>query len=249
MDATLETTADGIVVVSSEGQITGINDQFLKMWGMPAEMVAAEDPMALVRFIAAQLVHPEQFRDRVEALYADPTMQSHDVLEFADGRTVELYSRPQKVANTIIGRIWNFRDVTSRRRAQDQARHAMEELAEQADKLKELAFQDPLTGLANRMLFNERVAAALLTPDPVHVLLLDLDDFKEVNDVLGHHAGDQMLVEISRRLQNCVGPHGTVARLGGDEFVVLLVGCQDSDAVAQRVRRRAERRDLDRGHA
>lgn len=235
LDATLETTADGIVVVSCEGQITGINDQYLKMWGMPAELVAAEDPMALITFIAGQLLHPEYFLDKVSTLYADRTLQSHDVLEFKDGRTVELYSRPQKVADTIIGRIWNFRDITSRQRAQDQARHAMEELAEQADKLKELAFQDPLTGLANRMLFNERTAAALLTPEPVHVLLLDLDDFKEINDVLGHHAGDEMLVEIARRLQGCVGPHGTVARLGGDEFVVLLVGCRDSDAVAQRV--------------
>ncbi|CAI3794236.1 putative bifunctional diguanylate cyclase/phosphodiesterase [Pseudarthrobacter sp. MM222] len=235
LDATLETTADGIVVVSCEGQITGINDQYLKMWGMPAELVAAEDPMVLIRFIAGQLAHPEYFLDKVSTLYADRSLQSHDVLEFKDGRTVELYSRPQKVADTIIGRIWNFRDITSRQRAQDQARHAMEELAEQADKLKELAFQDPLTGLANRMLFNERAAAALLTPEPVHVLLLDLDDFKEINDVLGHHAGDEMLVEIARRLQSCVGPHGTVARLGGDEFVVLLVGCRDSDAVAQRV--------------
>ncbi|MCU1520325.1 MAG: diguanylate cyclase [Arthrobacter sp.] len=235
LDATLETTADGIVVVSCEGQITGINDQYLKMWGMPAELVAAEDPMALITFIAGQLVHPQHFLDKVTALYADRSLQSHDVLEFNDGRTVELYSRPQRVADAIIGRIWNFRDITSRQRAQDQARHAIEELAEQADKLKELAFQDPLTGLANRILFNERTAAALLTPEPVHVLLLDLDDFKEINDVLGHHAGDEMLVEIARRLQSCVGPHGTVARLGGDEFVVLLVGCRDSDAVAQRV--------------
>ena len=235
LDATLESTSDGIVVVSSEGQITGINDQYLKLWGMPPELIAAEDPTALVRFIADQLVDPDYFLQKVAALYADSLMQSHDVLEFADGRTVELYSRPQKVADAIVGRIWNFRDITSRRRAQDQARRAMEELAEQAGKLKELAFQDPLTGLANRMLFNERAAAALLTPEPVHVLLLDLDDFKEVNDVLGHHAGDEMLVEISRRLQNCVGPHGTVARLGGDEFVVLLVGCRDADTVAQRV--------------
>lgn len=235
LDATLETTADGIVVVSCEGHITGINDQYLKMWGMPPELVAAEDPMALVRFIAEQLVEPEYFLDKVSRLYADRSLQSQDVLEFKDGRTVELYSRPQTVADTVIGRIWNFRDITSRQRAQDQARRAMDELAEQADKLKELAFQDPLTGLANRILFNERAAAALLTPDPVHVLLLDLDDFKEINDVLGHHAGDEMLVEISRRLQRCVGPHGTVARLGGDEFVVLLVGCRNSDAVAQRV--------------
>ncbi|MGY2743378.1 diguanylate cyclase (GGDEF)-like protein/PAS domain S-box-containing protein [Arthrobacter sp. UYCu723] len=235
LDATLETTADGIVVVSCEGQITGINDQCLKLWGMPAELVAAEDPLALVSFIADQLVHPEYFLQKVSALHADPLMQSQDVLEFKDGRTVELYSRPQRVADAVVGRIWNFRDISSRQRAQDQARRAMEELAEQADKLKELAFQDPLTGLANRILFNERAAAALLTPEPVHVLLLDLDDFKEINDVLGHHAGDEMLVEIARRLQNCVGPHGTVARLGGDEFVVLLVGCRDADAVAQRV--------------
>lgn len=235
LDATLETTSDGIVVVSNEGHITGINGQYLRLWGMPPELVAAEDPSALVNFIAKQLVEPDFFLRRVNALYADKVMQSQDVLEFSDGRTVELCSRPQKVSDAVVGRIWNFRDITTRRRAQDQARQAMEELAEQADKLKELAFRDPLTGLANRMLFNERAAAALLTPEPVHVLLLDLDDFKEVNDVLGHHAGDEMLVEISRRLQNCVGPHGTVARLGGDEFVVLLVGCRDADAVAQRV--------------
>ncbi|MDI3240422.1 EAL domain-containing protein [Arthrobacter sp. AL08] len=235
LDATLETTADAILVVSNDGQITGVNDQYLKLWSMPPNLVAASDPMALIDFIAGQLANPDYFRGRVSLLYADKLMQSNDLLEFSDGRTVELNSRPQEVAGAVVGRIWNFRDITSRSRAQHQARRAMEELAEQAAKLKELAFRDPLTGLANRMLFNERAAAALLTSEPVHVLLLDLDDFKEVNDVLGHHAGDEMLVEISRRLQGCVGPHGTVARLGGDEFVVLLVGCRDADAVAQRV--------------
>ncbi|MGP4034010.1 putative bifunctional diguanylate cyclase/phosphodiesterase [Pseudarthrobacter sp. 1C304] len=235
LDATLESTSDGIVVISSEGLITGINDQYLKLWGMPPELLAAEDPAALVTFISRQLRNPEAFRQKVSELYADKARQSHDVLEFKDGRTVELYSRPQKVADAIVGRIWNFRDITSTQRAQDQARRALAELAEQADQLKKLAFQDPLTGLANRTFFTERVAAALLDPGPVHVLLLDLDDFKEVNDVLGHHAGDQMLVEVSRRLQKCVGPHGTVARLGGDEFVALLVGCNDSDAVARRI--------------
>ncbi|MDN4645759.1 putative bifunctional diguanylate cyclase/phosphodiesterase [Arthrobacter sp. PsM3] len=235
LDATLESTADGIVVISNDGLITGINDQYLKLWGMPPELVAAEDPTALVTFIARQLLDPEYFLQKVGELNADRVKQSHDVLEFKDGRTVELYSRPQKVANTVVGRIWNFRDISSTQRAQDQLRRALKELAEQAEKLKELAFQDPLTGLANRVLFTERVTAALLNRDPVHVLLLDLDDFKEVNDILGHHAGDQMLVEIADRLQKCVGPHGTVSRLGGDEFVVLLIGCNDSDAVAQRI--------------
>ncbi|HSO90729.1 MAG TPA: EAL domain-containing protein [Arthrobacter sp.] len=235
LDAALESTADGIVVISNEGLIAGINDQYLKLWGMPPELLAAEDPTALVTFISRQLRDPEYFLQKVSELHADRARQSHDVLEFKDGRTVELYSRPQKVADRIVGRIWNFRDITSTQRAHDQARRALAELAEQAEKLKELAFQDPLTGLANRTLFAERVAAALLTDDPVDVLLLDLDDFKEVNDILGHHAGDEMLVKIADRLHQCVGPHGTVARLGGDEFVVLLVGCNDSDAVAQRI--------------
>ena len=235
LDATLETTADGILVVSNTGQVTGVNEQYLRLWGMPREILAEDDAYSLVRFIAPQLLNPEAFKTKVAELYANHELHSHDVLEFRDGRTVELYSRPQKVSDEVVGRIWNFRDVTSRTTAEDQARRALEELAQQADQLKALAFQDPLTGLANRMLFNERATAALDSPGAVAVLLLDLDDFKEVNDILGHHAGDQMLVEISRRLQNCVGPHGTVARLGGDEFVVLLEGCHDSDAVAQRI--------------
>jgi diguanylate cyclase (GGDEF)-like protein/PAS domain S-box-containing protein len=235
LDATLETTADGILVVSNTGQVTGVNEQYLQLWGMPRKTLADDDAYAVVKFIAAQLVRPDVFKARVAELYANHKLHSHDLLEFRDGRTVELYSRPQKVADKVVGRIWNFRDVTSRTTAENQARRALEELAQQTDKLKALAFQDPLTGLANRMLFNERATAALDSPGPVAVLLLDLDDFKEVNDILGHHAGDQMLVEIARRLQNCVGPHGTVARLGGDEFVVLLEGCRDSGAVAQRI--------------
>jgi len=235
LDATLETTADGIVVVSNSGQITGVNEQYLRLWGMPREILAENDAYALVKFIATKLQHPDCFKAKVAELYANHELHSQDVLEFQDGRTVELDSRPQKVAGEVVGRIWNFRDVTSRTVAEDQARRALQELAQQADQLKALAFQDPLTGLANRMLFNERASAALDAPGAVAVLLLDLDDFKEVNDILGHHAGDQMLIEVARRLQNCVGPHGTVARLGGDEFVVLLEGCGDSDAVAQRI--------------
>ncbi|MET3810704.1 Amt family ammonium transporter [Arthrobacter sp. UYEF3] len=235
LDATLETTADGILVVSNTGQITSVNEQCLRLWGMPREILAEDDAYALVRFIAKQLLDPDSFKAKVAELYANHEQHSQDVLEFQDGRTVELYSRPQKVAEEVVGRIWNFRDVTLRTVAQDQARRALDELAQQADQLKALAFRDPLTGLANRMLFNEHAIAALESPGSVAVLLLDLDDFKEVNDILGHHAGDQMLVEIARRLQNCVGPHGTVARLGGDEFVVLLVDCNDSDAVAQRI--------------
>ena len=237
LTATLESTADGILVVSSEGQIAGVNNQFVSMWGIPRDLLATQDDKAVMGFVLDQLEDPTQFLEKVTALYADPTAESHDVLDFLDGRTFERYSRPQKVADEVVGRVWSFRDVTPARVAQDQITQAMADLAAQAAQLKALAFQDPLTGLSNRQLFNDHLASALAGPcgTAVDLLLLDLDDFKEVNDILGHHAGDQMLIEVGRRLRSCVRPNDVVARLGGDEFVVLLVGSLDPEAVAARI--------------
>jgi diguanylate cyclase (GGDEF)-like protein len=236
LTATLESTADGILVVSSGGQIAGLNDQFASMWGIPRELLDTHNDEAVMAFVLGQLSDPESFLAKVKELYANPDAESHDVLEFRDGRTFERYSRPQKVADEVVGRVWSFRDVTPRRKAQDQAKQAMTELAEQAAQLKDLAFKDPLTGLANRQLFNDELTEALRgRTSTVDVLLIDLDDFKEVNDILGHHAGDQMLIEVARRLRFCVRPTDTVARLGGDEFVVLLTDSRDADLVAERI--------------
>lgn len=107
--------------------------------------------------------------------------------------------------------------------------------AEHDDQLRAGVLRDPLTGLPNGTLFNERLAAALRRPDPVDVLLLNLDDFKNLNDMLGRSAADELLVEVASRLRNCVRPHDTVARVGGDEFVVLLTECLNADAVATRI--------------
>ena len=235
--ATLESTADGILVVNAKGQIANFNNHFVTMWDIPEELITTQSPEAVLGFVMAQLKDPGAFLKRIAAVYADPTSESHDVLDFHDGRTFERYSRPQKVADMVVGRVWSFRDVTPARAAQDQIKQAMADLAEQAAQLKAQAFQDPLTGLSNRQLFNDHLANALRGPygTAVEILLLDLDDFKEVNDVLGHHAGDEMLIEVGRRLRACVRPNDVVARLGGDEFVVLLVGSLDPDAVAERI--------------
>lgn len=108
--------------------------------------------------------------------------------------------------------------------------------------LRHQAFHDPLTGLANRALFFDRLEHALAArtrgAEPVSVLLLDLDDFKAVNDGLGHDAGDELLVAAAARLTTCLRPGDTPARLGGDEFAVLLAPPAPADvavAVAERI--------------
>jgi diguanylate cyclase (GGDEF)-like protein/PAS domain S-box-containing protein len=242
LTATLESTADGILVISTEGKIAGLNDQFLTMWGLPPEYMEAGSDEPAMQMILSQVKDPEDFLARVSELTQNPAAESHDVVEFLDGRTFERYSRPQRVGARIVGRVWSFRDVTPRRRAQElaqqaqeQAQQALRELASQAEQLRAMAYTDPLTGLANRAVFNKELLSALQEPrlKAVDVFLVDLDDFKEVNDILGHHAGDVMLVEVARRLRGCVPTADVVARLGGDEFVVLLTACPNAEAIAE----------------
>ena len=107
------------------------------------------------------------------------------------------------------------------------------------EELRRQALEDPLTGLANRTLFKDRVEHALKRRredgKSIAVAFLDLDDFKTVNDSLGHAAGDELLVEIARRIEQSVRTSDTTARLGGDEFAVLLDDVEDVAAPAQRI--------------
>jgi diguanylate cyclase (GGDEF)-like protein len=100
---------------------------------------------------------------------------------------------------------------------------SLAEVTDLKERLRHQAFHDPLTGLPNRRLLTERVEAALSrSSDAAAVLFLDLDDFKAINDTLGHAAGDEVLVEVGRRIARCIRSGDTAARLGGDEFAVLL---------------------------
>lgn len=109
------------------------------------------------------------------------------------------------------------------------------ELRESQRHLEEIAYADPLTGLPNRRLFNDdlrhRVALAVRDGGPFTLLLIDLDDFKSINDTLGHDAGDAMLMETATRLTRAVREADRVARMGGDEFAVLLTQTCEREAV------------------
>ena len=113
------------------------------------------------------------------------------------------------------------------------------------ERLQNLAHFDPLTGLANRLLFKDRLLHALQlaerSKNRLAVLLLDLDNFKSVNDSLGHKSGDLLLMQVAERILKCVRGSDTVARLGGDEFVVLLPDCKSADNVTSITRKILEK--------
>jgi len=113
--ATLESTADGILVVAETGRMMRMNQKFIDLWGIPEHIQALRDDNQALEFVLGQLQDPEQFLLKVKELYADPEADSFDVLHFRDGRIVERYSLPQRVAGKTVGRVWSFRDVTERR--------------------------------------------------------------------------------------------------------------------------------------
>jgi diguanylate cyclase (GGDEF)-like protein/PAS domain S-box-containing protein len=228
LTAALDSTADGILVTDLDGQVTNLNQQFARMWSLPKNLVASRDGRAFRDAVRDQLVDPDGFATKVSELNRTPDVSSLDTLEFVDGRVFERFCAPQRVDGATIGRVWSFRDVTDRKRLEDELAHQ--------------AFHDSLTNLANQALFRDRVKHALLRHSRrnsgLTVLFLDLDNFKTINDSLGHTAGDELLIAVSQRVTGCLRTGDTAARLGGDEFAVLLEETssrQDAVDVADRI--------------
>src|SRR5215472_5596628 len=112
--ATLEATADGILVVDRAGKIVRFNQRFSSLWKLPQEVLDSGDDDQAIGFVLSQLRDPDAFVQKVRDLYAHPNAESFDVLEFNDGRVFERYSIPQRSHDGVIGRVWSFRDVTQR---------------------------------------------------------------------------------------------------------------------------------------
>ena len=144
LQATLESTADGILVVDLDGKIVSHNRRFEEIWNLPATFVEANNDAAgrrrLVEHAKQQLANSALFVDGIQERYAEPASDSFDILNFKDGRVVERYSIPLRLDGRSVGRVWSFRDVTARRRAEcvQEAVYRISHTAHTADNLQEL---------------------------------------------------------------------------------------------------------------
>jgi diguanylate cyclase (GGDEF)-like protein/PAS domain S-box-containing protein len=209
--ALVQNASDIITVVDLEGRITYESPSVERILGHKAEDLEGRPIL--------ELMHPDD-REASIAFFLE-AVKSGEVtapvrwrVSHADGSWRYVETIYNNLANdpNIGGMLLTTRDVTDRKELEDQLAHR--------------AFHDPLTGLPNRSLFTDRVGHALARrvrePGRIAVLFLDVDDFKTVNDSLGHAAGDELLVAVAKRIDECLRGGDTAARLGGDEFAILL---------------------------
>jgi diguanylate cyclase (GGDEF)-like protein/PAS domain S-box-containing protein len=207
----------GLALADLNGSYVRVNHTYAQLLGrLPEDLVGVTLADVLEDALALDLVELAEGRRE--------SVQSEQAYTHADGTTAWVLHGVAAVAGPDSRPAWfavSAQDITERRRAEEELRAATEALTEQA-------VRDPLTGLANRTLFEERLRGALSrdarTGGSTGVLFLDLDGFKDVNDHHGHAVGDAVLRAVAERLTAGVRPADTVARLGGDEFVVLVEG-------------------------
>jgi diguanylate cyclase (GGDEF)-like protein/PAS domain S-box-containing protein len=218
--------SDLITVIEADTTVLYQSPSISRVLGHSAEEVTGKK--------LADFVHPDDLAPALAALkraMSDPNdvVSGEARMRHANGtwRHMEFVGGDQRANAAIGGLVLNMRDITERKSLEEQLRHQ--------------ALHDPLTKLGNRTRFADRLQHSLVratrTAGKVAVLFLDLDNFKGVNDTLGHSAGDRLLTEVAERIQACLRPGDTVARLGGDEFALLLEDIQSAEDAAAVTRR------------
>ncbi len=335
--ATLESTADGILVTDLDGSIRSYNHLFARLWSLPEELLTQRNDNAVYAWMDNCIVDASHYNERLASIRRSPLLEATDVLVLHSGKVLERVTLPQYARGRPIGRVYSFRDISQKLADQARLQLASKVFEASADaifitnelqeiitvnpsferltqfsepemmglsirdflldqwddnmvaaimfdidehgfwegeiwnrrkdghaylcmislvavqnedgetihiigffkdrtesynakqKIEELAFSDALTGLPNRLLLEERIKQSITHASRQNsensefaVLFLDLDNFKQINDSLGHNFGDQVLIEVTERLSKCLRQVDTAARLGGDEFVLLL---------------------------
>ncbi len=206
--ATLESTADGILVVDLNGKILSFNQKVADMWGIPPEVFASGDDQRAINMALEKLVNPDDFVAKMMELYRHPEESSYDVLGLKDGRTFERYSQSQLIDDLPVGRVWSFRDVTSRRRAEEQEIELVQEQAARAE-AENSQKRASLLAEASRVLsasFDYQTTLAALVRLAVPALAdycaLDIveaeDTFERIGEAHVDPAKSQLLREVAR---------------------------------------------------
>jgi diguanylate cyclase (GGDEF)-like protein/PAS domain S-box-containing protein len=219
----LKSAGEGIFGLDLDGNATFVNPAAVRMTGREAEELVGRPQHDILHHTKPDGTPYPREQCPIYATLEDGVTRSRDDEVFwrKDGSSfpVEYLSTPILQDGEVVGAVVTFKDVTERKALEEQLHHQ--------------AFHDPLTGLPNRALFMDRLEHALSRANrrgsKVGVLFMDLDNFKVINDSLGHEAGDQLLVATAKRLKACLRPEDTVARLGGDEFTVVI---EDVDGVS-----------------
>ena len=217
----VEQSPANIVITDLEGRIEYVNAAFVRDTGYTREELLGANP----RILKSGKTPPEAYATLWAALSSGRTWEGEFINRRKDGAEYAesaIVAPVRDAAGVITHYLAVKQDVTDRKRAEA--------------KIHSLAYFDPLTGLPNRRLLMDRLEQALLAGRRAQaqgaLLMLDLDNFKALNDTRGHDVGDQLLKEVARRLVGCVRQEDTVARLGGDEYVVILENLGRDEATA-----------------
>jgi diguanylate cyclase (GGDEF)-like protein len=227
-EAALQNMSQGLAMFDRDRKLVISNDRFAQLYDLPPEMVRpGTDVEEILRHrVANGNIGPDRV-DFVQSRMAHVLKgeSSDSIVELTDGRLIEVGHRPMADG----GWVSTHEDVTERHRADERIAH--------------LARHDTLTSLPNRMRFREYMEAALARVRQGEMMALhciDLDQFKGINDALGHIAGDALLMQVAARIRSCVRNTDLIARFGGDEFAVVQVavqGRQEAEILAARIAR------------
>jgi diguanylate cyclase (GGDEF)-like protein len=227
LQATLEATADGILVTDLAGRVRGFNRRFAEIWRLPEELTQARCDESVHDWMRRSVHDPAGYRRRLQTLEEATLLCASERLQLLSGQVLERVARPLWSRGRPLGRVYSFRDLTDQLRSDE--------------RIQALVRSDPLTDLPNRRHLSERLTEAALAMrhegDGFALLLVDLDRFRRVNDSLGHALGDRVLRETAERIRHCLRQGDELARVGGDQFALLLrhADAAAAEAAAQRV--------------